>query len=307
MRYIAIMPTYSCNMNCPFCLFYFNKKKVMSLALFKKIIKQIKPLGYDTIALTGGEPIMHPKFNDLIELIINENLDFGIASNGYEYKKYANLLKKYKGNLKYIAFSLDSHKEKIHDKLRKKGSFKKTIEAIKLFSKEGINVKVAICLNKQNYKDIQDYIFFIEKLGVKDIKFLSVIATKKNKLFVLTDNERGECCKKINDLRDKVEVKLRILSSLNTPESTNFCSALDLSALTINPNGELIFCCDINGKGAILGSLKNNKLADLIKKGHKISNYLIEKKKEHLYTNTLFEGFNTCFFCNKYLKEKINI
>lgn len=290
-------------MDCPFCFFYYNKKISIELNLFKKIIKQAKLLGYDTISLTGGEPCIHPNFNDLINAIINEKLDFGIASNGYHYQKYFSLLKKHKKNFRYITFSLDSHIEKIHNKLRKRDSFKRVIQAIKLFVNNRIDVKVSICLNKYNHKNIEDYTYFVEKLKVKDIRFLSVIPTDKNREFVLTDKERDECYKKVNNLTGKVNVKLRIMSSLKTAEGIDFCSALDLSGLAVNPSGELIFCCDINEKGAILGSLKKNKLSDLIKQGYKISNYLKEKRKEHLYNKIFFDGFNTCYFCNKYLKK----
>lgn len=306
MKALTIITTYICNMKCPFCLFYEHKTRFIDLNLFKKIIKEAKLLGYDTIALTGGEPCMHPMFDELIEAITNENLDFWIVSNGFNYEKYAALLKKHKKNFRHITFSLDSYKEDVHDKLRTKGSYKKVIAAIKFFTENGIDVKVSICLNKLNYKDIESHVYFLDKLKVKDIRFLSVIPTEKNKAFVLTDKERAECCETINKLRNKVNIKLRIMSSLNTAEGINFCSALDLSGLAVNPDGKLIFCCDINEEGAVLGSLKKEKLSDLIKKSHEVSNYLKEKRKMHLYTNAFFEGFNTCFFCNKYLKEKMS-
>ena len=284
-------------MNCEFCIFYKNRKTSVDLGLFGKILRQAKQSGYNRISLTGGEACIHPQFDELIKAIVNEKLDFSIVSNGYEYKRYASLLKKCKKNFKHITFSLDSHKEELQDKLRKEGSYKNVIAAIKFFVKNGIGVSVSILLNKYNYKDIEDYVCFIEKLNVKDIRFLSVIPTGKNKRFVLTDKEREECCEKINNLRNKVKTKLRIMSSLNTAEGVGFCNDLDLSSLAVNPDGELLFCCDINEKGAVLGSLKKEKLGDLIKKGHKVSSYLKEKRNEHLYTQVFFEGFNTCWFC----------
>ena len=62
-----------------------------------------------------------------------------------------------------------------------------------------------------------------------------------------------------------------------------------------------MFCCDIGEKGAVIGSLKHNKLEDLIKKGEKISDYLKNKRRNYLDGNKAFQGFNTCKFCNIYL------
>ena len=253
MKKLVVITTNLCNMNCEFCLFYENKKTSIDLGLFKKILTQAKQSGYNRISLTGGEACIHPQFDELIKAVVNEKLDFGIVSNGYEHKRYSDLLKKYKKNFKHITFSLDSHKEELQDKLRKKGSYKKVITAIEIFIKNGIGVSVSVLLNKYNYKDVEDYVYFVEKLNVKDIRFLSVIPTEKNKRFVLTDKKREECCEKINNLRNKVKTQLRIMSSLNTAEGVDFCNALDLSSLAVNPNGELIFFGDTVGDGAVFG------------------------------------------------------
>lgn len=304
MRIISLVVTQSCNMDCRFCFLRSEQKNLsISLSLFKNIISQAKNCGFELIHLTGGEPILHPNFNQLIDQIIEHKLNFGLSSNGYYYKKYDFLTQS--NNFKYITFSLDSHRSEIHDKLRIKGSFKRIVNAIDLFVQEGIDVKVSICLNKYNYKEIEEYVYFINKLNVKDIRFLSVIPTGNNQEFLLTDIQKKQCCDTINSLRNKVAINLRIMSSLHTAEGVKFCSALDLSGMAVDSEGNLRFCCDCNTKGSILGSLKNKKLPFLMKKGCRIVDYLTEKRKEYLYTNTLFDGFNSCIFCNTILKKKI--
>lgn len=291
-------------MCCEFCLFYKNqsKKESIDLNLLKKILKEARFLNFERIGLTGGEVCIHPKFDELVDLVVKEGFYFGIVSNGYEYERYIPLLK-YKEKFDYISFSLDAANVRLQDKLRKKGSFKKVTKAIKFFSQNGIKTHVQMCLNKFNMDQMKKVAVLSEKLGADRVRYLSVIPTEKNKKYILSDEERQDCYKKITQIMNEVKITLLSSSSLHTEKVVDFCRALDLTDMGINPNGELIFCCDIYEGGAILGPLKKESLSDLIKKGYELSNYLKEKRKLNLYTNTFFEGFDSCNFCNVYLRN----
>lgn len=303
MRVLAVQATNICNFSCLFCIRRVNDEYI-DLNLLRRVLKELKELNYNPIiGLTGGEVCHHPEFNELIEIIIEEGFNFGIASNGYEYERYIPLLK-YEKQFKYIAFSLDGGNESIHDSLRKAGSFQKVIQAIKYFSSK-VDVKTSICLSKKNINEIESFTFLSEKLGAKLARYLSVTPTGKNSEFVLADKEKSACYSTIEPLRNKVKIQLDIMSSLRTGSGANFCSALGVNYPGINPKGELIFCCDTILDGAVLGSLKENTLDDLIVKGMFSSLYLKKKRKEHIEKQDFFEGFNTCIFCNKYLAETI--
>lgn len=307
LKHLNLLLTYNCNFNCKHCLFKdrLNTSSI-NLKLLDKILKQAKKLEYNLIALTGGEPYLHSDFDKIIRTIINNEFYFGISTNGYFWKEYSRLSDKYPENFKYITFSLDSHKEKIHDSIRKKCSFKKTIEGIKHFVKKDINVKVSICLNKENYNNLENYVKFVTNLGVKDIRFLSVIPLSWNKKLVLTDKQRKKVLDLIPELRKKFNIKIITYSSLNLAQEENFCTSLDLTGLTINPLGELIFCCDIPQKGAVLGDLKKQKLKTLINQAEKIADYLKSKRIEYLKSGKKIQGYDTCYFCNQCLKNKFS-
>lgn len=303
VKSLILITTYNCNFNCKFCLFKdrLNTRSI-DLEILKKILKEAKKLGCNSINLTGGEPCLHPKFNKLMNLLVEQDFTFAIASNGSLYKRYIPLLN-YKSKFKCIVFSLESYDEKVHDSLRKKGSYKKVLEAINYFRNKGIQVKVSICLNKKNYKSLKKYIYFVDKLGIREVRILSEIPFNWNKKLVLTDKEREYCLSAIRDVKNKVNVNLRVMSSLIMPSpfSTIFCPVLNLDSITINPYEELIFCCDIPQKGAVLGNLKKEKLKDLLKKGEKIANYLKDKHKAYLESGKKIQGYDTCYFCNEIL------
>ena len=298
MKILSFIITNLCNMNCAFCLRGKDKASI-DLKLMKRILEEAKTLGYDTIALTGGEAFMHPKFKELIDLIVKEGFDFTIVSNAKNYEKYIPALKT--GKLKIITFSLDG-KPQTHDSWRGKGSYDKVIEAIKYFSGKTF-VIAAMCINKYNMNEISDVLFAAEKAGAKQLNYSSVIPTGENDPFVLSDREREECLKLVNSLKSRTKLKIVTLSALRTLDKVEFCRALDLSSMTVNPHGKLTFCCDTTGNGAILGDLKKQKLSKLIVKGMKLSNFLKQKKHEQLTKGKTFPGCDTCWFCNKFLEK----
>lgn len=301
MKILSVIATNLCNMRCAFCLRSKDKASI-NLKVLKKILEEAKTLGYDTIALTGGEVCLHPKFYEMIDLIVKMGFNFTVVSNAMTYKKYIPLLKT--NRLKIITFSLDGKKE-THDLWRGEGSYDKVIEAIKYFSNKTY-VTAAMCINKFNMQEIPDVLFAAEKAGAKQLNYSSVIPTGDNDAYVLSDREREECIKIINSLKDRTRLKIITLSGLRTLNQVEFCKALDLSSMTVNPHGKLMFCCDTTGNGAILGDLKKQKLAKLAEKGIRVANFLKQKKYEQLEKGKTFPGCDTCWFCNKFLEKYKN-
>ena len=78
-----------------------------------------------------------------------------------------------------------------------------------------------------------------------------------------------------------------------------------LSALMVNPLGELSFCCNIIKNGAVVGSLREECFAELYKKALDMSSFLRRIRIDRINAGVREEGFNSCEFCNKYLSEYI--
>ncbi len=285
-------------MDCKLCCYKHNPDSI-DLNLLRNVLQQAKKLKYTNLGLTGGgEVCLHPEFSKLIEICVEESFDFTISSNGYEFEKYILLLEKYEKNFKSIIFSLDSTKRKLQDKLRIKGSYDQVIKAIKHFNNK-IYTSVSFCLNKYNKNQIKGFIALSTNLNIKTIRFLSVIPTGRNDEYVLSDKEKQECINEIYSYQKESKINIKIQSSLFASEGIGFCVALDLRGITLTPDGRLLICCD--APGSDLGSLKAHSLEELLEKGHQESYKLKRVRKYHLYTNSTFEGFNTCIFCNKYL------
>jgi MoaA/NifB/PqqE/SkfB family radical SAM enzyme len=76
--------TEGCNLRCrpPKYQSEGNTYPALDLDLFKSIIEQAKLLGLTGVKLTGGEPLLHPAINEILEHIQTEDLRLTVETNG---------------------------------------------------------------------------------------------------------------------------------------------------------------------------------------------------------------------------------
>jgi MoaA/NifB/PqqE/SkfB family radical SAM enzyme len=133
--YITFQVTDNCNLKCRFCNYYnttsdrvkLSKYGNMDLKLFKKCIDEIE--GKPLIAITGGEPTIHPDIYEMISIIKKKGLLCSMVTNGTLLKSSCDRL--VNSGVDFLAISIDGVGG-THDKVRGvKGTFSLAIEGIK--------------------------------------------------------------------------------------------------------------------------------------------------------------------------------
>lgn len=83
---IEIAPSGKCNASCPWCFFRKkNKPKFINKEVMLQAIDDLTELGLKAINWSGGgEPTLHPDFNEFISYAAKKGLKQGIFSNGYQ-------------------------------------------------------------------------------------------------------------------------------------------------------------------------------------------------------------------------------
>lgn len=81
-----------CNLNCPFCSQDVREQKFLSIDEIEAIIKKIKPFTHSVYLHVKGEPLVHPMFREIIDLITSYDLNIKITTNGINLLKYRDIL-----------------------------------------------------------------------------------------------------------------------------------------------------------------------------------------------------------------------
>lgn len=151
---VQIELTRKCNIKCKFC-YNPNEAVFIKSDFVKSFLIEAAELGSFYLALTGGEPLLHPDFFNISKfakdlgflIIIQTN---GVLINEKIIKKISNL------NPAYIDISLHGANAETHDSITQvKGSFDKTLSAIKLLKEAGCLIRIKTPITKINQEEIE--------------------------------------------------------------------------------------------------------------------------------------------------------
>lgn len=116
------------------------------------------------IYLTGGDPILHTNFWELLEMFKADGTRFCIMGNPFHLTDEVCRRMKDCGCVKY-QLSLDGL-QKTHDMFRKEGSFQATTDAIKTIKRSGMWCAVMSTVSRTNMHEIPALIDLADELGV---------------------------------------------------------------------------------------------------------------------------------------------
>jgi len=109
---LHIMPTETCNLRCIFCSVAQRGERGelypdLTMDQIKYVVEILKEKGLKAIILSGGgEPVIYPKINELIEYLHQGNLEIGLITNGVLLKD--NIRKNNIDKLTWIRVSINS-------------------------------------------------------------------------------------------------------------------------------------------------------------------------------------------------------
>jgi uncharacterized radical SAM superfamily Fe-S cluster-containing enzyme len=130
--------TNHCNLNCPVCLVDCKKTHHLSLKEFEQIIKNlIKYEGQiDILNLSGGEPLIHPEFKEIIKLCQRPEITrISISTNGLKLLEKPDLAKFLRDKNIVVSLQFDGFNDKVYSALRDRKLKNQKLKIINLLKK----------------------------------------------------------------------------------------------------------------------------------------------------------------------------
>jgi SynChlorMet cassette radical SAM/SPASM protein ScmF len=176
LRSIYFYLTEGCNLACRHCWIApkFDAEgtyPTLPIDLFETAIREAKPLGLQIVKLTGGEPLMHPDFINLLEIIRQEGLGLTIETNGVlcTSEKAAEIAK---SKNRSVSVSFDGANADTHEWVRGVvGSFKNASQGVKNLVDAGIRPQIIMTIMRKNLDQVEAVVRMAENLGAGSVKF----------------------------------------------------------------------------------------------------------------------------------------
>ena len=146
LRYLLLNITNRCNLACRHCYIGEAGQEEMQPDVFEKTISQFEDMGGLKLMISGGEPLLHSKFRELMDILQSYKLRTVILSNGTLIDDVtAGTLSQY---VNEVQVSIDGTQS--HDLLRGKGSYEKAMAGISALKNAGIPISIATMVHRHN-------------------------------------------------------------------------------------------------------------------------------------------------------------
>jgi len=217
----------------------------MSLELYKKTIKESKPLTEEVTLHIMGEPMIHPKIEKIIKFTESEDVRINLTTNGTLVKENHDIL--LNKSIRRINFSIHGLKSNF-SKVDQKKHLKNIIEFTKLAQIER-----------------EDLIIIYRLWNINDDSNKEIIKTIENEFAV-----------KLSEENKKISIKIKNNSFIHFDNSfqwpnpkdvvrskVGYCHGLS-THIGILSNGTVVPCCLDNNGNIPLGNIKDNTIEEIL-------------------------------------------
>jgi len=187
--------TRTCNLRCVHCYSDSNAMQYpgeLDWQQMQDVVNDLAAYQIPSLLLSGGEPLIHPRFTDLVKKASDSGLKLTISTNGTLITPAkAAMLKA--ANVAYVGISLDGIGE-IHDEFRrKKGAFEAAVRGFRNCHGVGQKTGLRLTLTRHNVENIDRILDFIEDHEIQRVCFYHLVpAGRGSELQVLgADEARG--------------------------------------------------------------------------------------------------------------------
>lgn len=262
-----------CNLRCKHCYQeIFDRRNELSynelIKIIYNIVNFLEKEKFDSlyINLTGGEPLIFPYLNSLLEELDRIEIvkEISIITNG-TFMPDKIIKREYK-KLKRLKFSLEGAYEKTNDSIRGEGNFKRVLNNIKntLF-----NFVLMFTLTKYNYTELDDMYRLAENLGAEGFileRFIPLGEGIKIKDKVLESYDWYKVVERVATWGDLSPEDLIIYKAfyIDFKENTIYGATCNIGeACAIMPNGDVYPCRRFP---IVLGNLLREEFGEIYKK-----------------------------------------
>jgi len=123
------------------------------------------------VALSGGEPLLHPEWAEIAQLLKSRGLKLWLLTSGLSLAKHAH---RASALFDRITVSLDGTDRETYAAIRGLDAFDKVVEGIRAAATYGVAPSIRVTLQRTNYRQLPMFVDLARIAGACQVSFLAV-------------------------------------------------------------------------------------------------------------------------------------
>jgi sulfatase maturation enzyme AslB (radical SAM superfamily) len=260
-RRLSVELTNICNLHCSYCLrdeeaLYHTPANFFAPELLESIVRQAREaIGITHLNFTGGEPTLHPRFEEILTIAESNNLKVSFVTNGWNFEKIWPKLVAHRNAITHVAFSIDGATREQHDKWRGQGSFVRLVKAFSRCFAGELPFILKVVIRRDTVAELEQLALFAARMGATALHFAHVTPTSADveNTSALNLDERRQAEKEIAALSRIFKMKIGIDVGYSNLDPAPPCSALAGISSNVDYRGRLSLCCNLSGYRSGIG------------------------------------------------------
>jgi MoaA/NifB/PqqE/SkfB family radical SAM enzyme len=263
--------TRHCNLRCPHCI----RDDVASFGelepeLIGRVVDEARALWGDvTASMTGGEPLIHRRFQHIVRGFAERGVPYNFVSNGWHILREAPLFSECPPN--YVRLSLSGGSEAVHDAERGRGSFRRVLLATAVLTRLAVPTAWSIVIDRRDVHELRAVADLAESLGCLRLHYI-LPQPVPGSMARDSDLDPAELMPVAREVRKlAAESRRRTFIQLDygapmEPGQETRCSTFALERVYVDVEGRLSTCCQLseygNNNRDVVANLHDVSLAD---------------------------------------------
>jgi MoaA/NifB/PqqE/SkfB family radical SAM enzyme len=255
---IGFSLTQHCNLRCAHCIrddiTTFAELDIGAILRFLEDARS--HLGAVVAGFTGGEPMLHRQWPELVAGLRGLDVPYTIVSNGWHMARFAPVLDLYPPAA--VRLSLSGADEATHDAERGRGSFMRIMLATAVLTSREVPTSYAMIVDRRTRHQIGDAIEFARSMGVLQVRFTlpQPVPASLQRGTDLSPAEARTLRAEVDALAAPLRGRIgepSVVVDYGAPSDMELpiCSSMAMGRIYVDVHGRLSTCCQLSEYGSV--------------------------------------------------------
>jgi Fe-coproporphyrin III synthase len=160
-----------CNSRCITCDYWQFGQTNLPVAVARRLAPELRALGTQVVLLSGGEPLLHPHWDEVANALREAGLRLWLLTAGLSLAKQAVRVSEL---CERVTVSLDGATPETYRAIRGVDGFEAVCKGIRAVAARGRPVTLRCTIQRGNYRELPRLVRLARELGVEQVSFLAV-------------------------------------------------------------------------------------------------------------------------------------